>query len=79
MEADYGAINKAIGAAEALIPKAAQTPEGRRLLDARNRVQADDPDLAAAYGSNDSSAFVALAKRCNADLKLGIPATFGRW
>lgn len=79
MEADYGAINKAIGAAEALIPKAAQTPEGRRLLDARNRVQADDPELAAAYDSNDSGVFVAMARRCNADLKLGIPATFGRW
>lgn len=82
MEADYGAANKAITAAEALIPKVTQTPEGRRLLDARNLVQEDDPDLARALGptdSGDNGPLVALIMRCNADLKLGLPATFGRW
>ena len=82
MEADYGAANKAITAAEALIPKVTQTPEGRRLLDARNRVQTDDADLVGALDradGGDNGPLVTLIKRCNADLKLGLPATFGRW
>lgn len=82
METDYALINKAMGVAEGQIPKAGQNAEGRRLVAARNRLQADDPALDTALSraeAGDNAPLLALAKSCNSELKLGLPATFGRW